>query len=204
MNDAAAARLLGSLLAAAAVTYGLFLLMSRLVGTDALVGLETPPPLLVDFIRVERDEQTPPERRPPPPEPEKTEPLPPTIRKLTFNKPAAALPGLDANLARSLDIRTDLSGFAVGDGGTPLVRVSPVYPLRASSRGIEGWVEIEFTIAADGRVVAPRVVESEPPAVFDRAALRAVSRWRYRPPVQDGRPVRRDGVRVVIEFQLER
>ena len=205
MNDAAAAgRLPGCLLVAAAVTYGLFLLMSRLVNTDGLVGLTPPPQLLVDFIRIERDETAMEDRRPPPPEPAKTEPLPPTIQKFTFNRPAAGLPSLDASLALFPDIRTDWSGFAIGDGGTPLVRISPVYPVRASSRGIEGWVEIEFTIDRDGGVVAPRVVESEPPAVFDRVALRAVSRWRYRPPMQDGRPVRRDGVRVVIEFQLEK
>ena len=193
-----------SLLAAAVVTYGLFFLMSRLVDSDGLARLTAPPRFVVDFVRVARDAtEIERDRRPPPPESEKAEPPPPALPKFAFDKPAAALPGITARLPRFPDVRTSLSGFAVGDGGTPLVRVSPIYPIRAANRGIEGWVEIEFTIDRDGGVILPRVVEAEPSAVFNRSALRAVSQWRYRPPMQDGRPVRREGVRVVIEFRLK-
>jgi protein TonB len=46
------------------------------------------------------------------------------------------------------------------------------------------------------------VVDSEPPRVFDRAALRAVARWKYRPKVEDGAAVVRHGVMVVLTFEL--
>lgn len=202
--NSAVARWSVSLLAALVVTCGLFYLMARLVDGDGLARLTVPPRFVVDFVRVAREEtEIERDRRPPPPQPEEAEPPPPALPKFAFDKPAAAVPGVTANLPRLPDVRTDLSGFAVGDGGTPLVRVSPIYPIRAANRGIEGWVEIEFTIERDGGVILARVVDAEPSAIFNRSALRAVSQWRYRPPTQDGRPVRRDGVRVVIEFQLK-
>ena len=48
-----------------------------------------------------------------------------------------------------------------------------------SARGVEGSVLLEYTVDERGRVVSPRVLQATPPGVFDRAALRALSRWRY-------------------------
>ena len=63
----------------------------------------------------------------------------------------------------------------------PMTRLTPDYPLGALTRGIEGSVLLEYTVDKSGRVVAPRVLEATPPGVFDRAALRALSRWRFHP-----------------------
>jgi TonB family protein len=63
----------------------------------------------------------------------------------------------------------------------PLERANPRYPYSALRKGIEGSVLLEFSVDADGRVVAPRVVEATPPGVFERAALDAVSEWSYQP-----------------------
>ncbi len=62
----------------------------------------------------------------------------------------------------------------------PLVRIAPVYPSRAESRGIEGEVTLSFDLALDG---TPEnvVVETSDDAVFDREAIRALERWRYAP-----------------------
>lgn len=68
------------------------------------------------------------------------------------------------------------------DGPTPITRESPAYPFGALSRGVEGSVLLEYTVDERGRVVSPRVLEATPPGVFDRAALKALSRWRYEPP----------------------
>ena len=65
------------------------------------------------------------------------------------------------------------------DGPRPITRENPAYPFSALSRGVEGSVLVEYTVDARGRVVAPRVLEANPPGVFDAAALRALSRWRY-------------------------
>lgn len=85
----------------------------------------------------------------------------------------------------------DLSpGQAVADGDLiPLVQISPRYPSYAMSRNIEGWVNLEFTIRADGSVADPIVLESVPPRVFDHSAIRAILRWKFKPRVVNGQPV---------------
>ena len=44
----------------------------------------------------------------------------------------------------------------------PIVQIAPQYPRDAAIKGIEGWVEIEFTIEPDGTVSDPKVIASEP------------------------------------------
>lgn len=70
-----------------------------------------------------------------------------------------------------------------------LREVPPEYPLEARSRGIEGWVDIEFTIAADGAPHDLAVRAAEPRGVFERSALDALRRWRFEPIVRDGQAV---------------
>jgi protein TonB len=86
----------------------------------------------------------------------------------------------------------------------PLVRVDPDYPPRAQQRGIEGYVDLEFTIGPTGSVLDPRVIGASPTGIFDDAALRAVRRWRYNPKVESGVAVSRTGVRVRLRFELDR
>jgi protein TonB len=86
----------------------------------------------------------------------------------------------------------------------PIVRVLPVYPARAQERGIEGYVIVEFTIAADGTVKDAFVLESEPSKIFDRAALRAIRKWKYKPKVEDGVAMERSGNRIRLPFELEK
>jgi protein TonB len=58
---------------------------------------------------------------------------------------------------------------------------APDYPPDALREGRSGEVQVEFTVGADGAVTSARVVRSNPPRVFDRAALNAVRRWRFQP-----------------------
>jgi protein TonB len=67
------------------------------------------------------------------------------------------------------------------DEPRPITRESPAYPFGALTRGVEGSVLLEYTVDQRGRVMSPRVIEATPPGVFDRAALRALSRWRFEP-----------------------
>jgi protein TonB len=85
----------------------------------------------------------------------------------------------------------------------PLVRINPDYPPRALSRGLEGWVQVQFTITATGTVKDAIVVTAEPRNIFDDAALKAIARWRYNPKVENGTAVERVGVQTIIRFQLE-
>jgi protein TonB len=84
----------------------------------------------------------------------------------------------------------------------PIVRVAPVYPARALSRGIEGYVDMSFTVTTTGTVKDPIVVFSTS-SLFDRAATRAVLKFKYKPRVVDGVPVEVPGVKTRISFQIE-
>jgi protein TonB len=78
------------------------------------------------------------------------------------------------------------SGSYVG----PVVatRVAPEYPAQARQRRLQGWVELEFAVDAQGRVSDVRVLRASPERVFDNAAIRSVTRWRFRPATRDGVP----------------
>ena len=78
----------------------------------------------------------------------------------------------------------------------------PVYPPAAKESGIEGYVTVRYDVTAEGTAVNLRVVEAVPSGVFEAAALQAIARWRFRPPVVDGRNVGlRDRVST-LRFQL--
>src|SRR6056297_3416802 len=80
--------------------------------------------------------------------------------------------------------------------------VPPVYPRAAIRREQEGWVDVEFTVLADGSTADPEVIESVPDRVFEGASLRAVEQWRFRPRVYRGRPIDQR-VSTRINFQLQ-
>ena len=64
-----------------------------------------------------------------------------------------------------------------------------VYPAHARANNVEGRVVVGYDITAAGTVANAVVVESEPPGVFDAAALDAVRSWRFRPMVDRGEVV---------------
>jgi periplasmic protein TonB len=70
-----------------------------------------------------------------------------------------------------------------------LVKVDPSYPEAARRAGLGGRVTLRAVIAEDGRVESVEVFASTNP-LFNDAAVDAVRRWRYRPALMNGRPVR--------------
>lgn len=85
----------------------------------------------------------------------------------------------------------------------PLVKVAPVYPRNALRRGIQGYVVVQFDVTEKGRVKKPVVIESKPYGIFDRSAINAVKKFRYRPRIVDGSPVRVEGAQHRIVFSIE-
>lgn len=59
--------------------------------------------------------------------------------------------------------------------------VPPVYPLRAMSSRLEGNVELQYGIGADGSVHDVQVLHAHPEGIFDAAAQVALSQWRFEP-----------------------
>lgn len=94
------------------------------------------------------------------------------------------------------------SGGSAGDSGVvALSRPKPTYPRDAAQRGEEGWVKVAFTITEKGAVTDATIVAARPRRVFDRSALAAIERWRFRPKVVGGQPVRSRATQL-IEFSL--
>jgi TonB family protein len=80
--------------------------------------------------------------------------------------------------------------------------VNPVYPESARKRGVEGWVEMAFTVTPEGRVEDVEVRNSSPAEVFDDAATRAIRQWRFEPVERNGQKVaQRAMVRLRFEQQ---
>ena len=83
----------------------------------------------------------------------------------------------------------------VNSGVVELGCPKPKYPMRAMSRHIEGWVKIEMTINTDGSVSNARVAGSEPPGIFDEAALAAIKNCKFKPKMVNGKAVAQRGVK---------
>ena len=193
-----------SIVVGLAVTLSLLFIMHLLIehAEDAINKERTRYQL--DFVRIKRNETLnvddyTPEKPPPPPE------LPPEI-------PPQDMDSIDPN-APTINIAPPpvVADVIVGGPGSmniaegdylPIVRVAPVYPARALSRGIEGYVDMSFTVTTAGTVRDPIVLFSTS-SLFERAATRAVLKFKYKPRVVDGVPVDVSGVKTRISFQIE-
>jgi len=84
----------------------------------------------------------------------------------------------------------DLANTPVPAGKLKRTREAPyVYPREAERNGIEGWVDIDFTIAPDGSTRDLVVRGAQPKEIFDKAALDALRKWRFEPVQRNGAPV---------------
>jgi len=158
--------------------------------------------LAIEFTRTREDTET--ERRRDERLEREPPPTAPTIPQMSQS--TAQVDRSIVRLTPELNLRGNLTGFGMA-GGTdtdvlPLVRIPPDYPPRALSRGIEGWVTVQFTITETGSVKDAIVVDADPANVFNDAALAAIARWRYNPRVVNGQAVERVGVQTQIRFEL--
>jgi TonB family protein len=79
--------------------------------------------------------------------------------------------------------------------------VKPVYPTRAERAKTEGWVELDFTVTESGDVKSVTVRAAKPAGVFESAAIAALSQWRYKPVLEEGKPTAQH-CRIRIRFAL--
>lgn len=185
------------------VTLGLLFLMHILIesGEQALVSPGTK--YYLEFVRVKRNETINTEDLTPekPPKPQEVPDTPPQdMDQIDPNAPtiniAPPTVASDTTLAGP-------GGMNIAEGDyLPIVRVAPVYPARALARGIEGYVDMSFTVTTTGTVKDP-IVDFSTSGLFNRAAERAVLKFKYKPRVVDGVPVEVSGVKTRITFKIE-
>ena len=156
----------------------------------------------IEFTRMRKDTEVASkreqkvERERPPPAPE--------VPRMAFS--AGSVESNVATLSPTVDAGSAMSKMSLSAGSDrdtiPLVRVPPDYPQRAISRGLEGWVQVQFTITGTGSVKDAVVVKSSS-KIFEEAAIKSILRWRYNPKIEGGVAVDRVGVQTIIRFTLE-
>ena len=185
----------------AVATFGLLMLM-RAVIADPQPAQDTGiKGEVLDFVRLVQDREVivkdlqikPP---PPPDEPPPNQPRPDINTDATVGAEITSV---------EVDVQVETGGIGdfSGDGEyLPIVKVAPIYPRRALTRNIEGTVLLEFVVTATGAVRDPVVIEAKPPGFFERAAIQAALKFKYKPKVIDGEPVEVSGVRNRIKFEM--
>ena len=190
------------------IALALFGLMNSLISGGDRGALQAQDTQFVDFVRVKRNEQTRTKERqvPEKPEPPKKPPPPQVSAQQQDTRPTPDLQMNMPNIGSSFSgagpyLGNPFSGGGTGDGDViPIVQIEPQYPREALIKCIAGIVNLEFTILEDGSVEDPRVISSDPPRLFDRSALRAILRWKFKPRIVDGRPVARRAT-LPLEFE---
>ena len=185
------------------VTLGLLYLMQFLIESGEKALVNPGKKYYLEFVRVKRNETINTEDLTPekPPKPQETPDVPPQeMDSVDPNAPTINIPPPTVSSETSVQ---GPGGMNIAEGDyLPIVRVAPVYPARALARGIEGYVGMEFTVTTTGTVRDPIVVFSTS-GLFNRAAERAVLKFKYKPRVVDGQPVEVPGVRTRITFKIE-
>ena len=184
------------------ITFCLLWVMQVLIATGKKALVDEAEFTLGDFIRVKVDEVVRQDEDDPEPPPEVEEPPPET--------PEVAADDLDTSQSLSMGalngrLSFNLAGgrIGLGDGDfLPIVKVAPIYPRRAQTRGLEGQCLIEFTVTSTGATRDAFAVECTS-SLFKKASVNAALKFKYKPRVVDGVAMDVPGVRHIITFKLE-
>lgn len=193
-----------ALLGAVLVTLLLFLVMQGLISLGVDSRQQQPRQQVANFIMPEH-ELTLLQQQQKPEKPELASEPPPRLDVKIFEAATPDQQQLRVKPMKSF-LNVELGGIGLGmsDGEyLPLVRPPPVYPRHALARGLEGYVIVEFVVTRNGTVTEPRVIKAEPQGLFEKAALRAVKAYKYKPKMVDGESVSVTGVRQKFTFKLE-
>ncbi len=164
---------------------------------------------MVDFIRNLKDSSSDTKQRNlKEPKKPKTPPMPkaPKVQQTAAQNMSLNMPNIkpDFSSFKGNGLGNMLSGYGFGDSDViALVQPKPRYPAQALSRKIEGWVMVRFNITKEGTVDSVEVVDSKPKGVFEREAVRAAWRYKFKPKLVDGKPVEQVAT-LPFEFTLEK
>ena len=186
------------------VTMSLLFLMQVLIATGKQALTKPRDRAKLEFVRVKRNEALNTEDFTPekPPKPPETPPETPPQDMDNIDPTAPTISVAPPTVAAETSIGGP-GGMNIAEGDyLPIVRVAPVYPARALSRGLEGYVDMSFTVTTTGTVKDPVVMFSTS-SLFERAAIRAVLKFKYKPRVVDGVPVEVPNVKTRITFKIE-
>ena len=188
------------------VTSGLFWTMSYLIKSTNSQLDDSGNSTIVEFVRLKRDEsiqrrQLKPEKPQPPDAPP---PQPPSPQLDSLN------PNAEKIAISAVPVETDIEmsgGFSLGVGEgdyLPIVKVAPIYPQRALSRGLEGYCIVSYTVTRNGTIRDPFVVEGQcTSSLFYGPSVQASLKFKYKPRVIDGQAVEVPGVQNKFTYEIE-
>lgn len=188
---------------AAVITFALFICMQKLVSNDETIRIEPvdyPVVNLATFIQekpvIERI------RLKPKPIPQ---PKPELVAKIIDSDPSIGMdPSSHIPSFGGPVIKNKFAPTFTDQGGDarPIVRVEPKYPSIAARDGIEGWVKLSFSITPSGTVDNIQVIDANPKRTFNKAAKRALAKWKYKSNIQAGKAQAQSGMMVMLDFKL--
>jgi protein TonB len=184
-----------------AVTTALLWTMNALIDMGETVSTPRPPINLPAWVRVIDDTEVETTIQPPDRLPEPSDV--PELRPPTETT-AAVIPVKVSKLPNAP------SGPAFGAGlmGNPdsalinVMTAQPEYPMAALNKGLEGYVIVSFDVSELGTVENVEVVESSH-SIFNKAAVKAAYRSKYRPKTVDGVSQRTQDLKKMIRFEIE-
>lgn len=195
------ARTFSSMTAGLLVTTGLLFLMQILIATGEDIITEPRIRYVVDWVRVPEPEQTA-IIEPAPVKPDRP-PTPPKTRATETSENDGFGGGVLVEPPVPTRSRPEISDIPFGDG--PLInviKVQPQYPPAAERRGLSGVVIVRFDVTEIGTVENAVVVESSN-SVFNKAAIDAASRFKFKPRVVDGKTYGAKGLRQQFRFDMD-
>ncbi|MGE0485412.1 MAG: energy transducer TonB [Gammaproteobacteria bacterium] len=202
----AAARFAIGVLLAIVITAGLFWVMQYLIATADRSLDESQRGSLLDFVRVKRAEvverrQAKPEK---PPQPKAPPPQPPAPKLDELKPTAEKMAVTAAPVETEIDLAPGGFSLGIGEGDyLPIVKVAPIYPQRALSRGVQGDCIVEFTVTRSGTTRDAFAVEGQCDRLFEKASVEAALKFKYKPRVLEGQAVEVPGVRNKFTYKLE-
>jgi len=196
-------KLLSILSLASVTTFGLFAFMAYLVHNDDINIAQPLSPVIVDVYqtKAELKAEDIDRRLPEPPKP------PEAMQQIVMTADSTKVDGDITFTNVEVDIpssSTVLKGtdYSRDQDARPIVRISPKYPMTAARDSIEGWVKLAFDINKLGEVVNIHIIESSPKRIFDKAAKRALKRWKYKAKSVNGDMVYQTGQSVQLDFNM--
>ena len=191
---------------AGAVTVTLFQAMNHFVAIAEVSIEDRGVSPRIEFARSRADSRAQSRTRALPQRLEQQQPpeMPPMDHADTVGPNVLAVNVAAAPVDTTLELTDVTLGARVADADeVPIVRVEPIYPMHAREKGLEGWVLLRFDILSSGRTENVVVVDSKPLRVFNRAAVAAVKKWKYRPRVVNSEASVTRGVKVKLAFSLD-
>ncbi len=195
-------RPLSSATASLVVTIALLYVMQFLIATGEEIITEEPYRFVPDWVSLKDPPDTPVEARLPD-KPDK--PRPPPITNITESTETGGI-GVEIPAARPVPQAGSPIFTAIGMNDGPLVniiKVQPQYPVAAATRSLEGTVIVQFDVTAIGTVENVVVVDSTN-KIFNKAAIEAAYRFRYKPRIVDGTPYGATGLQQLFRFEMEK